>query len=240
MIYMFTHTPTTNWEEVLGAHVNQGALATYLESTGGISRLEQRTQESIRKAAQTVANNRSTRLHIAAQLDTSTVAKKFTRAAKILGDMAWSQDHRALAAQGRTYTDFITAGAKLQALAYYLNMPQQDADQRIPNICVMTNVKAMKPLKIISNGIMQGIVSTPWEQEAHSRAKKIETEARNHFCDFITKLAQEKYENLVLDVATAPDTLGARQTALTTWGKSETTYDENATVPLSRGNHQRI
>ncbi|TXS58919.1 hypothetical protein CHU67_07545 [Corynebacterium sp. LK19] len=232
-------TNVDQWDKTITAHVEKAATPTYLADGGGVSPLERATTAALRSAARGVANNRATRLKIAAQLDTDTVQRNFQEAACALGELAWSTDHKALAARGNDYTAFITNGAKLQALQIYFAQRGGTEAQRVPNICLFANITPLEPLQQVNNGIMTGWESTQHDINEHSSRTKIAAEAREYFPDFLVKLAQGEYDGLKLDISTDEETIKQRIKALDSWGKTEVREDAGARVNLTPGAHQR-
>ncbi|KAA9246320.1 hypothetical protein QP167_08325 [Corynebacterium amycolatum] len=232
-------TNVDQWDKTITAHVEKAATPTYLADGGGVSPLERATTAALRSAARGVANNRATRLQIAAQLDTDTVQRNFQEAARALGQLAWSTDHKALAARGNDYTTFITNGAKLQALQIYFAQRGGTEAQRVPGICLFADITPLEPLQQVNNGIMTGWESTQHDIDEHSSRTKIAAEARSHFPDFLVKLAQGEYDGMKLDISTDEETIKQRIKALDSWGKTEVREDAAARVSLTPGDHQR-
>lgn len=232
-------TNVDQWDKTITAHVEKAATPTYLADGGGVTALERATTAALRNAAREVANNRATRLQIAAQLNIKTVQSDFQEAARALGQLAWSTDHKALAARGNDYTTFITNGAKLQALQIYFAQRGGTEGQRVPGICLFADITPLEPLQQVNNGIMTGWESTQQDIDEHSSRAKIAAEARSHFPDFLVKLAQGEYDGMTLDISTDEETIKQRIKALDSWGKTEVHEEPGARVNLTPGDHQR-
>lgn len=232
-------TNIDQWDKTITTHVEKAATPTYLADGGGVTALQRATTAALRNAARGVANNRATRLQIAAQLDIKTVQSDFQEAARALGQLAWSTDHKALAARGNDYTTFITNGAKLQALQLYFAQRGGTEAQRVPGICLFADITPLEPLQQLNNGIMTGWESTQHDIDEHSSRAKIAAEARSHFPDFLVKLAQGEYDGMKLDISTDEETIKQRIKALESWGKTEVREEPGARVNLTPGDHQR-
>ncbi|MGJ4070755.1 hypothetical protein ACN4DJ_06385 [Corynebacterium macclintockiae] len=239
LITKLVNTDVADWDKAISDHAQSAVVASYFYQNGGTARFAQRAQEALQRAGKEQAMKRATRLDIAAQLDVKPVQEAFQAAATALGDIAWSQDQRTLARNGAVYTSFLENGAKIEALQHYLSPAMGTAEQHVPGICLVADVAPLLPLEQVSNKIMSGWVSSQEEVDEHTRRGRIAAEAREYFPDVLTKLAQGAYDGMKLDITVDPETIQQRIDAYHSWGKTNRTQDNNATIRMTSRDHQR-